>query len=274
MKAGAIVVLVVLSFLGFLILMSITVVPAGNVGVQDTFGNVSNDAIPPGIHMVNPLSKVIKLSVKTIEIKEVVDVPSKEGLNISLEVSQLVKLDSASAVSIYKTVGREYIPIVVKPQLRSAIREVTATYEAKALYSTQRDKIASEINALFKTLTEGRGVITEQTLLRKIQLPDVVAKAIQEKLKREQEAQQMQFVLQKEQQEAERKRIEAQGIADFQKIVTAGISEPLLYWKGIEATEKLAVSPNAKIIIIGNPKTGLPLVFSGEAGMTMSAEKK
>jgi regulator of protease activity HflC (stomatin/prohibitin superfamily) len=113
-------------------------------------------------------------------------------------------------------------------------------------------------------MSEGRGIITEAVLLRKIGLPAVVANAIQEKLKREQEAEQMKFVLQKEQQEAERKRIEAQGVADFQRIVASGISQQLLEWKGIEATEKLALSQNTKIVVIGNQKSGLPIILGGE----------
>ena len=151
----------------------------------------------------------------------------------------------------------------MEPQIRSAIREITASYEAKALYSAEREKIAREIFELFKRMTGGRGIIVEAVLLRKIGLPPVVANAIQEKLRREQEAEQMKFVLQKEQQEAERKRIEAQGIADFQRIVAQGISPQLLEWKGIEATEKLAVSANTKIVVIGNPKTGLPIILGG-----------
>jgi len=165
---------------------------------------------------------------------------------------------------MYKKVGKNYQKIVVEPQFRSAIREITASYEAKALYSAERDKVAKEIFELVKKLTEERGIVVEQVLLRKIGLPTIVANAIQEKLRREQEAEQMKFILQKEQQEAERKRIEAQGIADFQKIVSQGISPQLLEWKGIEATEKLANSPNSKIVIIGNPKTGLPVILSTE----------
>ena len=129
------------------------------------------------------------------------------------------------------------------------------------LYSAEREKIAGEIFSLFRRIAGERGIIVQQVLLRRIGLPPVVANAIQEKLRREQEAEQMKFVLQKEQQEAERKRIEAQGIADFQKIVAQGISAQLLEWKGIEATEKLATSANAKVVIIGNPKNGLPLVL-------------
>ena len=144
------------------------------------------------------------------------------------------------------------------------LHEITSSYEAKALYSAEREKIAGEIFALFRRIAGDRGIIVQQVLLRKINLPPVVANAIQEKLKREQEAEQMKSVLQKEQQEAERKRIEAQGVADFQRIVAQGISPQLLEWKGIEATEKLAASPNAKIVIVGNTKSGLPLVFSGD----------
>src|SRR5438552_10433921 len=124
--------------------------------------------------------------------------------------------------------------------------------------------IAGEIFALFKRIAGDRGIIVQQVLLRKIGLPPVVANAIQEKLKREQEAEQMKFVLQKEQQEAERKRIEAQGVADFQRIVAQGISPQLLEWKGIEATEKLAMSPNTKVVVVGNSKTGLPIILGGE----------
>ncbi|HEY1251545.1 MAG TPA: prohibitin family protein [Thermoanaerobaculia bacterium] len=169
----------------------------------------------------------------------------------------------AKAPEVYKTVGVRYVEIVVVPQIRSAIREITASYDAKALYSSEREQIARETFDTFKKMTAGRGIIPEAVLLRKIGLPPVVATAIQEKLKREQEAEQMKFVLQKEQQEAERKRIEAQGIADFQKIVAQGISAQLLEWKGIEATEKLAMSPNTKVVVVGNPKSGLPIILGG-----------
>jgi len=253
--------------LGFILLMvgsPVKTVPAGHVGVKDFFGVVSAGTLSPGIRMVFPFTRVVKMSIQTQEIKERADVPSKEGLIMNLEVSLLYRLDPSKAAEIYKTVGRSYEAVVVEPQFRSAIREITASYEAKALYSAEREKIAQEIFQLFRKMTGERGIIAEQVLLRKIGLPPVVANAIQEKLRREQEAEQMKFVLQKEQQEAERKRIEAQGIADFQRIVAQGISPQLLEWKGIEATEKLAQSPNTKIVVIGNPKTGLPIILGGE----------
>lgn len=248
----------------FTIANPIAVVPAGHVGVKDFFGYVSSTTLSPGMRIVVPFTRVVRMSIQTQEFMEVADTPSKEGLIINLDVSLLYRLDPNKAVDIYKTVGSNYKDIVVQPQLRSAIREVTASYEAKAMYSVERERIANEIMSLYVKLTKDRGIITDQVLLRKIGLPNTLAAAIQEKLKREQESEQMKFVLQKEQQEAERKRIEAQGIADFQKIVSLGISPMLLEWKGIEATEKLAASPNTKIVVIGNSKNGLPLILGGE----------
>ena len=218
----------------------------------------------PGVNFVIPFTRVVKFSVQTQELKETADVPSREGLIMDLEASLLWRLDPSKASLMYKTVGSEYASRVVEPQIRAAIREITASYDAKALYSAQREKIALEIFTLFNQMSLPRGIIADAVLLRKIGLPAVVANAIQEKLKREQEAEQMKFVLQKESQEAERKRIEAQGISDFQKIVAAGISAQLLEWKGIEATEKLAMSNNTKVVVIGNPKSGLPIILGND----------
>jgi regulator of protease activity HflC (stomatin/prohibitin superfamily) len=242
----------------------ITVVPAGHVGVKDFFGRVSNNALPSGVHLIFPFTRVHKMSIQTVELKETAEVPSKEGLVMDLEGSLLYRLDPLKAAEIYRTVGRDYAEVIVIPQIRSAIREITASYDAKALYSSEREQIARETFELFKKMTGDRGILAEAVLLRKIGFPPVVANAIQEKLKREQEAEQMKFVLQKEQQEAERKRIEAQGISDFQKIVAQGLSAQVLEWKGIEATEKLAMSPNTKVVVIGNTKSGLPIILGGE----------
>jgi prohibitin 1 len=258
----AIIALVVLVLL--LIGGPVKVVPAGHVGVKDLFGSVSPDVLQPGVSLVVPFTRVHRMSIQTQEVKETAEVPSKEGLTMELEGSLLYRLDPTKAAEVYKTVGTNYPEILVYPQVRSAIREITASYEAKALYSAAREQISRETFELFKKMTMGKGVIAEAVLLRKIGLPPLVAQAIQEKLKREQEAEQMKFVLQKEQQEAERKRIEAKGIADFQQIVAQGISAQLLEWKGIEATEKLASSPNTKIVVVGNPKSGLPIILGGE----------
>lgn len=241
----------------------VRVVPAGHVGVVDLFGNVRPESLKSGLRLVNPLADVVMMSVKTQELKETMEVPSKEGLTMQLEVSALFHLDPAKAPEVYRTVGQNYVEVLLEPQLRSVARGVTASYEAKALYTSEREHLATLIASELRTQVEPRGVAIEGTPLRRIGLPDRLAKAIEEKLSAEQESQRMQFVLAKEQQEAERKRIEAAGIADFQRIVSQGISDQLLKWKGIEATMEIAKSPNTKVVVVGAGKDGLPLILGG-----------
>ena len=249
--------------LGALLALSqmLTVIPAGHVGVVDFFGSVSPNTLKAGINTRNPLANIYKFSVKTEEIKETMDAPSKEGLTVQLEISGLFHLDPERAAEVYKTIGPNYIEVILEPQFRSVTRGVTAGYEAKALYTSEREMLAEMILKDLQKLVGPRGIMVEATPLRRVGLPTGLTQAIEEKLRAEQESQRMQFVLLKEKQEAERKGIEAQGISDFQNIVTKGISDPLLRWKGIEATEKLAASPNAKIVIIGAGKDGLPLIL-------------
>lgn len=244
----------------FCLVSCLTIVPAGHVGVLAFFGKVYGQ-VPEGLNFVNPLSSVTKMTVRTQEVFEHAAVPSKEGLNVELEVSLLGHLNGGQASAVYQKIGPEYLEVVVKPQFRSAIRDITTNYEAKDLYTSTRDKVQLEIQELLAKSLGVRGWIVEQVLLRRVALPKMVSDAIDAKLAADQEAQRMQFVLVKEKQEAERKRIEAQGIQDFQTIVAKGVSEPLLRWKGIEATEKLAQSSNAKVIIIGG-KDGLPIILS------------
>jgi regulator of protease activity HflC (stomatin/prohibitin superfamily) len=239
----------------------LTVVPAGNVGVVDFFGTVSENTLKAGINFVNPFARVIKFSVQTVEHKEVMQVLSREGLTIGLEISVLYRLDPDSAAVVYRKLGTEYPDVVLVPQFRSVSRAVTASFQASALYSTEREKLGSNIQVELETLLHPRGIIVETTPLRNVALPSQLTEAIEQKQRAEQESQRMEFVLTKEKQEADRKRIEAKGIADFQTIVAAGISEQLLRWKGIEATEKLANSQNTKVIIVGAGKDGLPIIL-------------
>jgi prohibitin 1 len=248
----------------FLLLMlssTIVVVQAGHVGVVDVFGRVSNTTLKSGIQFVNPLARVVQMSIQTQEIKETMDVPSKEGMTMGIEVSVLYHLDPEKAADVYRSVGVEYVGVILEPQFRSITRGVTASYEAKALYTSEREAVAQLIAKDLKLLVEARGIVIESTPMRRLTLPAKITSAIEDKLSADQESQRMQFVLTKEKQEAERKRIEAQGVADFQRIVTDGISDKLLQWKGIEATQDLAKSQNSKIVIIGNSKNGLPLVL-------------
>lgn len=238
-----------------------TVVPAGQVGVVDFLGNVNDNTLKSGVNIVNPMANVVKFSIKTQEFKENMRVPSKEGLSIELEISLLYSLDPENASKIYKTVGENYAEVILIPQFRSVVRGVTAKYEAQALYTSTREQLAHEIKSNLVKLVEPRGITIEEAPMRQIILPSGLTASIEEKLKAEQESQRMAFILKKEEQEADRKRIEAKGIADFQDIVAKGISPQLLKWKGIEATEKLATSNNTKIVIVGSPKDGLPIIL-------------
>ena len=246
------------------ILSCLTVVPAGHVGVVDFFGRVSARTLKAGINLTNPLARIVSMSVRTKEVKEVMDVPSKEGLSIQLEVSVLHHLDPEKAAEVYRTVGERYEPVLLEPRFRSVSRGVTAGFEAKALYTSERELLAGQIEENLRRLLEPRGIVIESTPLRRVGLPERLSQSIEEKLRAEQESQRMEFVLAKERQESERKRIEAQGIADFQNIVTRGISDQLLRWKGIEATERLATSQNSKIVVVGAGKDGLPLILGNQ----------
>jgi regulator of protease activity HflC (stomatin/prohibitin superfamily) len=239
-----------------------TVVPAGNVGVVDFFGIVSEKTLHAGINVVNPLANVVKFSIQTKEHKETMQVLSREGLTIGLELSVLYRLDADSAARVYKTVaGGDYETIILVPQFRSISRSVTASFQASALYSTERERLGVAIQEELARTVAPRGVIIEATPLRNVALPVQLTEAIEQKQRADQESQRMEFILTKEKQEADRKRIEAKGISDFQQIVAKGISEQLLRWKGIEATEKLASSTNAKVVVIGAGKDGLPLIL-------------
>lgn len=258
------------AMLGFIVALIIvllqcfTVIPAGHTGVIDFLGYVSDNTLKSGVNIINPMASIEKMSIKTQELKELMNVPSQEGLSVELEISLLYKLDSEKANQIYKSVGPNYVEILLTPQFRSVVRGVTARYEAKALYTASREKLAGEIESELEKLVGPRGITVEQAALRQIKLPPRLTQSIEEKLQAEQESQRMAFILKKEEQEADRKRIEAKGIADFQEIVSKGISEQLLKWKGIEATEKLANSQNTKVVIIGSGEDGLPIILGSD----------
>jgi prohibitin 1 len=244
------------------LLQCFTQIPAGYVGVVDFFGVVSNQTLRAGISPVNPLANVIKYSIQTQEHKETMQVLSREGLTIGLEVSALYRLNPDSAARVYMTVaGGDYETIILIPQFRSICRAVTASFQASALYSTERERLGASIQEELAKTVAPRGVTIENTPIRNVALPTQLTEAIEQKQRADQESQRMEFILTKEKQEADRKRIEAKGIADFQTIVAAGISDQLLRWKGIEATEKLASSQNTKVIIVGAGKDGLPIIL-------------
>jgi prohibitin 1 len=180
---------------------------------------------------------------------------------MNLDTSLIYHLDPGKAADVYQKIGPGYENVLIEPNLRAAIREATASHTANALYTGEREMVAKQIYDQLVSRIGSRGFFVESILLRDIQLPATLKASIEAKQQAEQDALAMNFKLQKETQEAQRKRIEAQGIRDFQQIVAQGISPQLLQWKGIEATENLAKSSNSKVVVIGNSKNGLPLIL-------------
>jgi prohibitin 1 len=247
--------------LAILFFSSIARVSTGHVGVVTMFGRVTGEVLPEGMHLINPLKTNNEMSIQTQTIKESASVPSSEGLVMNLDTSLIYHLNPDKAAEVYQKIGATYETVVVEPTLRAAIREATASHTANALYTGEREMVAKQINDQLVAQLNQRGLLVESVLLRDIQLPATLKSSIESKQQAEQEALAMNFRLQKETQEAQRKRIEAAGIRDFQQIVAQGISPALLEWKGIEATENLAKSGNAKVVVIGNNKNGLPLIL-------------
>ncbi len=254
-----------LGILAFIIVIlafsAVTRVGTGQVGVLTLFGRVTGEVLPEGMHLINPLKTNNEMSIQTQTIKESASVPSSEGLVMNLDTSLIYHLNPDKASEVYQKIGANYENVVVEPTLRAAIREATASHTANALYTGEREMVAKQIYDQLTSELNKRGLLVENVLLRDIQLPMTLKASIESKQQAEQEALAMNFRLQKEKQEAERKRIEAAGIRDFQQIVAQGISPALLEWKGIEATENLAKSGNAKVVVIGNSKNGLPLIL-------------
>ena len=244
-----------------LLFSSITRVDTGHVGVLTLFGRVTGETLGEGIHLINPLKTNNEMSVQTQTIKESASVPSSEGLMMALDTSLIFHLNPDRAAEVFQKIGSDYQDKVVENQLRSAIRESTASHTANALYTGEREIVAKQIQERISEDLAKRGITVEAVLLRDIQLPATLKASIEAKQQAEQEALAMNFRLQKETQEAQRKRIEAAGVRDFQQIVAQGITPSLLEWKGIEATENLAKSANSKVVVIGNNKNGLPLIL-------------
>lgn len=244
-----------------LLFSSVTRVNTGHVGVLTLFGKVTGETLGEGIHLINPMKTNNEMSVQTQTIKESASVPSSEGLMMALDTSLIYHLNPDRAADVFQRIGADYEDKVVEPTLRSAIRESTASHTANALYTGEREMVAKQILDQITQSLSQRGLTVENVLLRDIQLPATLKASIEAKQQAEQEALAMNFRLQKETQEAQRKRIEAAGVRDFQQIVAQGITPSLLEWKGIEATENLAKSPNAKVVVVGGGKNGLPIIL-------------
>ena len=263
---------VAIIFLG-VILSSFKIIEPGRVGVQTLFGKVQDQVLPSGLHIINPLVDVTTFSIQTEnytmsavnnegqkEGDDAIRVLSSDGLEVTIDLSVLYKVNPDKAPFIYQNIGQDYIEKIVRPVSRTAIRDNAVNYQAVDLYSTKRQEFQDRINRTIATNFGKNGLELQQILVRNVSLPASVKASIESKINAEQEAQKMQFVLQKERQEADRKRVEAQGIADYQKILSTGLSDKQLQYEAIKAQKEIALSANAKVIIMGGSKN--PIMIS------------
>lgn len=250
-------------------------IEAGKVGVKTLFGNVSSDVLYSGLRIVNPLMKVHEFDIRTQNYTmsgvhnegaqsgdDAIRVLTADGLEVVVDLSVLYRPVATECPKILSTIGLDYENILIRPLTRTRIRDNAVYYDAIALFSSKRDEFQQRIfKSIEKDLTD-RGFLLEQLLIRNIGLPESVKKTIESKINAEQDAQKMQFVLQKEKQEAERKRVEAQGIADYQRIMTSSLTDKQLQYEMIKAYKELALSGNSKVIILGNSKQ--PIILDGK----------
>jgi len=247
----------------FFLVCSVRIVPPAHVGLSVTFGSVSS-TLDSGVHITNPMASMLTFSTKTTLVEQKNHVPTKEGLTVDLDVAVLFRITPSRARDIYLGLGADFVSVIIQPELSSAVRGLTSEADAKALYTSGRLELQKKLKAELTSVLAPRGIELEDVLLKAVTLPSQLTHSIEQKAQAEQDSARMEFILTKERQEADRKAIEAKGIADFQRIVSEGISPALLKWKGIEATEKLAESTNSKVVIMGNSKDSLPVILGGD----------
>jgi len=246
-EGAAILTVSIIVFIVFVVLACTTVIPAGHVGVVDVLGNVEDTELQPGFHFKNPLAGIHKMSTQTQAYtmsfvpdegekqgNDVISALTKEGLTVDIDITVWYKLTPAYADEMYKTIGEDYVGVIVRPQVRTIIREVVAGYEAKQLYSEERQQVAIDISEALSPVLNDRGIILERVLLRHIQLPSQLTKAIEAKLTAEQNIEKRKFEVQVEEQEKQRKIIEAEGIASANEIIAESLSTEYLTWYWIE----------------------------------------
>ena len=252
--------------LALVFLGSCTVVRQGEAGVKRTFGRYDDKVYTGGLRFFNPFtSTIVRVSTQTENIEVQVDIPSREGLTIRSEVSILYQLKMRETPDVLRSIGLDYEETVILPVFRSAVADVTSKFYAKDMHSGSRAEIEVAIRDLMMKTLGQKGIEVEAVLLKSIQLPRSLAKAIEDKLEAEQQAQRMGFVLQQEQREAERQRIQAQGIRDANAILASGLTPEILQYKAIEAWLQLSQSSNSKVIISNG---NLPMLLNAEGAAT------
>ncbi|MEY4051019.1 MAG: hypothetical protein RIR64_4, partial [Bacteroidota bacterium] len=250
-------------------------IDAGEIGVQSLFGKVQDEVLTSGLNLVNPLMDIKTIDVRTqnytmsgvhnegdITGDDAIRVLTADGLEVVIDLTVLYRVQANQAPKIVKEIGYDFKNVVIRPITRTKIRDNAVYYTAVDLYSIKRDEFQARIFKTIEANLKARGLVLEQLLVRNITLPVSVKGSIEEKIKAEQDAQKMQYVLQKEKQEAERKRVEAQGIADYQRIISQGLGDKQLQYEQIQVMKGLITSPNAKVIIMGGGKT--PVILDGK----------
>lgn len=243
-----------------------TTITSGEAGVRySPFGGTDlSQTYGEGIKLHAPWVNVIEYDVRVQEKMEELNALSSNGLAIGMDVSVRWRPISEQLPQLHTNYGADYYRKLVQPEMRSAVREVVGRFTPEELYSTKRNELQEQIQARVEEGVEGRYVQVDAVLIRDLRLPDQIQVAIQNKLKEEQEAERYEFTIRKESLEAQRKKIEAEGEAEYQRIITASLSQQYLTFKGIEATQLLATSPNAKTVIVGGGNGGLPIILGGQ----------
>lgn len=222
----------------------------GEVALKQRFGKLSEEVYQPGLIGFNPfVTQILKIPTRTENLEVRLNLPSEDGLNVAAEISILYRVNGAEVKSVIENIGRNYENVVILSVFRSASADVCSRFLAKDMYTASRAVIESEIMAQMSRVLEPRGFIMEAVLMKSIQLPNGLARAIEQKLESEQIAEQMEYELQRERLEAQRRIIEAEGIRDAQKIIAAGLTPEVISWQSIEAFRELATSPGTKVII-------------------------
>ncbi|MGI8583357.1 MAG: SPFH domain-containing protein [Chitinophagaceae bacterium] len=256
-----------------IILSSVVQINAGEIGIKVLFGSVKNDVLHSGLHFVNPLYEIKKVDVKTQNYTmsgvndegnksgdDAIRVLTSDGLEVTIDLTVLYRVGAVDAPKLYQQTGLDFKDKIVRPITRTKIRDNAVYYQAIELFGTKRDEFQQRIYRSIDEDFKKRGLLLEQLLVRNITLPNSVKASIESKINAEQDAKKMEFVLQKEKQEAERKRVEAQGIADYQRIINTGLTDQQLQYEQIKAMKEIALSQNSKIVVMG--KGNAPILIS------------
>ncbi len=253
-----------------IIFSSIVQINAGEIGIKVLFGSVKKDVLQSGLHFVNPLYEIKKVDVKTQNYTmsgvndeggkvgdDAIRVLTSDGLEVTIDLTVLYRVGAIDAPKLYQQTGLDYKDKIVRPITRTKIRDNAVYYQAIELFSTRRDEFQQRIYRSIDEDFKKRGLLLEQLLVRNITLPNSVKASIESKINAEQDAKKMEFVLLKEKQEAERKRVEAQGIADYQRIINTGLTDQQLQYEQIKAMKEIALSQNSKIVVMGKGNSSI-----------------